>query len=144
MNRFALVTTLVLGLSYGASMAADGPTAPYNEAVKIVNGKRVVEVVPFPPHMKFAVNGFKKPSEIAREVPVDSVETAEGLMDCYGTSWYHPKACSPSTFGSEKRHRQWTVKRNGKWMVCVSQAKPTECIPLAPDGQLRALPAVRE
>ncbi len=145
MNRIALAALPVaLVLVHQITEAAPGATAPYNEAVKIVDGKRVVEVAPFPSHMQFAVHSFKKPSEFPNEVPVNSVETPEGLMDCYGVRFFHPKACSPSTFGTEKRFRQWTVKMNGKSVACVSQAKPTDCIPLIADGKLRGLPAVRE
>ena len=144
MNRIAFATLAVLCFAHEASHAVKGATAPYNEAVTIVNGKRVVEVAPYPAYLQFALHSLKKPSEFPNEVPVNSVETPEGLMDCYGTYYWHPKACSPSTFGTEKRFRHWTVKMNGQWVACVSQAKATDCIPLVADGTLRALPALRE
>lgn len=136
--------SLAAVLVVNEAVAAGGATAPYNEAVKVVNGKRVVEVAPFPPHMKGAVVAFKRPGQAAYAGSVTTVETDEGLMDCLGTYWYHPKACSPSTFGQVKLARTWTVKRDGKWFACVSQAQPTQCIPLIADGKLRSLPTVIE
>lgn len=145
MNRIAVaratITLAALVLAQAQGFAADsGATAPYNEAVRIINGKRVVEVAPFPPHMQGAVTSFKRPDEHPVLTPiVNEVETPDGLKDCAHTPWYHPKACSPSTFGKEKRARFWTVKMRGQWFSCIGQAKPIECIPLIADGKLRAL-----
>jgi hypothetical protein len=141
MKATALATVVVsLVLAHAQAQAVDGATAPYNEAVQIINGKRVVEVAPFPAHMQLAVNSFKRPDENPALTPIlNEVETPQGLMDCAHTPWYHPKACSPTTFGKEKRLRQWTVKMHGKWFSCNGQAKPTQCIPLIADGKLRAL-----
>jgi hypothetical protein len=136
----AAAAAAVLAQAQGVAGPA-GATAPYNEAVRIVDGKRVVEVAPFPDHMKSAVPTFKRPDETPRALAsvLREVETPQGLMDCMGTRWYHPKACSPTTFGKEKRLREWTVKMHGQWFACIGQAKPKECIPLIADGKLRAL-----
>jgi len=145
MKRIAATMVIaILGFACAKAMAADavaGAAAPYNEAVRIVDGKRVVEVAPFPDHWKSAVRTFKRPDEhppLAGYYHV--VETPQGLMDCLGTPWYHPKACSPSSFGREKYLREWTVKMHGQWFACVGQAKPKACVPLVGDGVLRGLP----
>lgn len=145
MNQLALATALVvLGFAHETSMAVDGPTAPYNEAVKIVNGKRVVEVAPFPSHMQFAVANFKKPEKFSYEVSVASIETPQGLMDCTNTLWFHPKACSPSTFGKGLRDRTWVVKMKDRWFTCGSYTSVKTCVPIIVDGTLRPIPSTRE
>ncbi len=129
-------------LAVYAPQARAQATAPYNEAVRVVNGKRVVDVAPFPAHMQGMVPSFQRPDEHPPLTPfVNVIETPAGLMDCRDTYWYHPKACSPSTFGKEKTGRQWVVKLKGQWQVCLGREAPKACIPMAPDGRLRALPA---
>jgi hypothetical protein len=63
-----------------------------------------------------------------------------GLMDCADLPYYHPKVCSASTFGKVKRQREWMVKLDGHWQLCIGRLKPIKCIPLVQDGVLRALP----
>ena len=124
-----------------SASAADGATAPYNEAVKIVDGKRVVDMAPFPPSLKFLLAHAKTPDQMGPDIfAVDVVETPMGLMDCNGIPYYHPKVCSPSTFGTVKRRRQWAVKLDGRWQQCIGRLKPIKCIPMVQDGVLRALP----
>ena len=144
MTRNRIYTAaLVVGLAHANAFAVDGATAPYNEAVTIVNGKRVVEVAPLPPHMRAYVSSFAKPGT-AGENTRHSVETEQGLMDCEGIYFYHPKACVPSDFGKAIRAREWTVKMKGAWYSCIGRVKPVECIPLVADGKLRGLPSLRE
>ena len=132
-----------IGLAHTSAFAVDGATAPYNEAVTIVNGTRVVVVAPLPPHMRAYVSSFTKPGT-AGETTRHTVETEQGLMDCNGIYFYHPKACVPSDYGKVVRGRDWTVKMKGGWYACIGRAKPVECIPLIADGKLRALPGMNE
>ncbi len=141
-SRPSVVVALVLASSM--AMAADGAAAPFNEAVRIVNGQRVVEVAPFPKHMQPSVSVFKKPSEYPYEVFVFTIETGQGLMDCYGTPWYHPKACSPSTFGKAVRERTWIVLMNRHWFMCPSHISTKGCAELLVDGVLRPTPSSQE
>jgi len=144
MTRNRIYTAVfVVGLAHANAFAVDGATAPYNEAVTIVNGKRVVEVAPLPPHMRAYVSSFAKPGT-AGETTRQAVETEGGLMDCNGIYFYHPKACSPSDYGKVVRAREWTVKMKGAWYSCIGRAKPVQCIPLVADGKLRGLPSMRE
>lgn len=118
-----------------------GATAPYNEAVRMVDGKRVVEVAPFPSHMQAYVSTFRRPDQNpALGSYVYVVETPGGLMDCRGTYWFHPNACSASTFGKEAVGRYWQVKLNGQWQLCIGRAKPVKCVLMIADGKLRPLP----
>lgn len=145
MNRLVLATTLVaLLVAHEASEAAGGATAPYNEAVRIVDGKRVVDIVPFPAHMQHALRYLKRPGEYPGERSVISIETPQGLMDCVGTLWFHPKACSPSNFGKELRDRTWVVEMHGQWFTCASFTSAKTCVPLISDGNLRPIPSSRE
>lgn len=125
-------------------MANDGATAAFNEAVRTVNGKRVVEVAPFPAHMQHALSYLKRPEEYPGERSVTSIETPQGLMDCVGTLWFHPKACSPSSFGKELRDRTWVVKMKAQWFTCSSFTSVKTCVPLISDGNLRPIPSSRE
>ncbi len=131
-----------MALAHTSATAVEGATAPYNEAVTIVNGKRVVEVAPLPSHWHSQIHNFRKPdgSLSVRH----SVDTEQGLMDCEFTPFYHPAACSPSDYGKFIRPRDWTVKMKGVWYSCSGRAKPVECISLVPDGKLRALAGIRE
>lgn len=111
------------------AMAADGPTAPYNEAVRIVNGQRVVELPPIPAHvMKTMV--WMKPGEKGLEHIRIAVETQLGLMDCHQLNGYDPRACVPSTFGKVRTSRQWVVKMKGQWRLCAGREKPIKCVGL--------------
>jgi hypothetical protein len=134
----------MLALASSDLLAADGPAAAFNEAVRVVDGQRVVEVAPFPKHMQTSVSIFKKPSELANQVAVASIETDRGLMDCYITLWYHPKACSPSTFGKQVRYRTWVVLINHRWLVCASHLSAKSCVPIIVDGVLRPTPGAEE
>ena len=139
-----IVAAAMLCAASSDLLAADGPAAAFNEAVRIVNGQRVVEVAPFPSHMQHAVPAFKRPSEFAYGVAVFSIETPQGLMDCYSTSWYHPKACSPSTFGKAVRYRTWVVLMNRRWFMCPSHLSTKGCAPIIVDGELRPTPGAEE
>jgi len=124
------------------ALAVDGATAPYNEAVRNVDGKRVVEVAAVPDVLKFMVARGRTPDELgAIGFVLMEVETPMGLMDCANLPYYHPKVCSPTTFGKVKRERQWAVKLAGHWQLCIGRLKPAKCIPLVQDGVLRALPS---
>ena len=145
MKRIGLIAAVaVLGLTSTRLMAADGPAAAFNEAVRIVNGQRAVEVAPFPAHMQHAVINFKKPEEFPNEIAVVTIETGQGLMDCYSTLWYHPKACSPSTFGKAVRYRTWVVLMNHRWFMCSSHLSAKTCAPIIVDGELRSRPGSDE
>lgn len=146
MNRIArLALAATLGLAHQTLMAADGPTAPYNEAVTFVNGKRLVEVAPFPKHMNLAAANFKRPDERAPLVgDLRVIETPQGLMDCSETLWFHLKACSPSTFGREKHLRTWIVLMDRRWFACGSRESAKTCVPIIVDGVLRPIPSTRE
>ena len=138
------LTTLLMALATASTgaLAVDGATAPYNEAVRTVDGKRVVEVAPVPDVLKFMVARGRTPNELgAIGFVLMEVETPMGLMDCANLPYYNPKVCSPTTFGKVKRERQWAVKLAGHWQLCIGRLKPIKCIPLVQDGVLRALPS---
>lgn len=128
-------------LCINALAQVKGATAPYNEAVRVIDGKRLVEM---PPHTKsddlVAQSVTTPASHPGLSTTVRVVETPMGLMDCDTVSFYHPHACSPSTYGVTKAPREWVVKLNGHWQACLGRAKPVACIPLNGDGVLRALP----
>lgn len=145
MSRASLAAMVAfLLVAHEATGAQAAAAAPYNEAVKIVDGRRVVDVAPFPAHMQHALRYLKKPEQHPGERSVASIETEQGLMDCVGTFWFHPQACSRSTFGKELRDRTWVVKMKGQWFTCGSFTSLKTCVPLISDGTLRPIPSSRE
>lgn len=145
MKRIALFGIAAsISLVSAAAVAYDGATATFNEAVRTVNGKRVVEVAPFPDHMKRSIGVLKKPLEYPYQVGVATIETNDGLMDCYSTLWYHPSMCNRSTFGKEVRYRTWIALMGGKWFACSSHLTAKSCAPIITDGKLRPIPGAEE
>lgn len=112
-----------------ACFAGSGPTVPYNEAVKVVNGKRVVQLPSRNPYM---------PDEFVR--PIDGpyakqqlfmIETQDGLVQCV-MPYVVAKACQASSFGSEKRNRTWVVLKDGEWRGCIGLQAPKQCRAIYP------------
>jgi hypothetical protein len=128
-------TTAAIGALFALAgvTAQSEPTAPGfpdNEAVRMVDGKRVAEVPPLTPEtQRYLKSGFKlAPPRPGAEVYM--IEGPDQLMDC--TSIYFSKSgCSPSSLGVSKRSRFWTVKLNGVWMHCESRAPSRKCEPVA-------------
>lgn len=133
-----LAASALTGASFSAK-ADNGATVPYNEAVRIINGKRVVEMEPVPDFIRNAKHVDKpKPGDIRI-----GIETKNGLMDCT-VGWYHPNFCVPSTYGVEKDRRMWAVKMNGQWHNCIGAVKAVKCVPSIGDGVLRPLGSLLE
>ena len=107
-----------------------GPAFPGNEAVRIVSGKRVVETPPLTAASQRYVKGGAKlpPPSAAGEVFM--IEAQQGLMDCRGT-YLSESGCVPSSLGTTKRPRLWTVKLGGVWLHCDSRAQSRKCEPAA-------------
>lgn len=126
--KIAIAFPLALGISMGASCnaIAQGATAPYNEAVRIVGGQRIVELPPPVP----GYSKTRRPPRISAAFRAGVlIEHPRGLMQC---TWmmYEPESCEPSDYGQVKRMRTWLVKRNGEWQGCVGLPTPTRCVQL--------------
>ena len=118
---------LVIGLICTAAQAGPaGPAFPGNEAVRIVNGKRVVETPPLTAASQRYVKGGAKlpPPSAAGEVFM--IEGPQGLMECRGT-YLSETGCVASSLGKTKRPRLWTVKLGGVWQHCGSRASSRKC-----------------
>ncbi len=107
-----------------------GAAFPGNEAVRIVNGKRVVEEPPLTAAtQRYLKSGFKlTPPRPGAEVYM--IEGPVSLMDCTSI-YFSPTGCIPSTLGASNRPRFWTVKLEGKWWHCESRAPGRKCEPVA-------------
>ena len=107
-----------------------GPAFPGNEAVRLVNGKKVVEAPPLTAASQRYVKGGAKlpPPSAAGEVFM--IEGPQGLMECRGT-YLSDSGCVPSSLGATKRPRLWTVKLGGVWLHCDSRAQSRKCEPAA-------------
>ena len=107
-----------------------GPAFPGNEAVRIVNGKRVVETPPLTAaSQRYVMGGAKLPPPSAAG-EVFMIESQQGLMECRGT-YLSESGCVPSSLGTAKRPRLWTVKLGGVWQHCDSRTTSRKCEPAA-------------
>ena len=118
---FALICT-------AAQAEPAGPAFPGNEAVRIVNGKRVVETPPLTAATKRFVDGGGKTAPPAPGSEVFMIEGPNGLMECRGV-FLSDTGCLPSSLGASKRSRFWTVKLKGAWLHCESRAPTRKCEP---------------
>ena len=105
-----------------------GPAFPGSEAVRIVNGKRVVEAPPLTAAARRFVDGGGKTAPPAPGSEVFMIEGPEGLVECRGV-FLSRTGCIPSTLGTAKRSRFWTVKVKGVWLHCESRAPSRKCEP---------------
>ena len=128
-------TTTAIGLLFAlvcvtAHTEPTSPAFPGNEAVRLVNGKTVVEVAPLTAASQRYVKGGAKlpPPSAAGEVFM--IEGQQGLMECRGT-YLSETGCVPSSLGTTKRPRLWTVKLGGVWQHCNSRAASRRCEPAA-------------
>jgi hypothetical protein len=97
-GREAAIATLV-GASMMASAASANYSADLNQAVRVVGGKRQVELPPLPPQP-----GVVKPID-------ESVQASAGRCRSAGV----------------KLLRAWVVKSGGSWWVCSSPDGAAVC-----------------
>ena len=131
MNSFTSIAAIGLLLVVAAATAKaepTGPAFPGNEAVRIVNGKRVVEAPPLTAAAQRFVDGGGKTAPPAPGSEVFMIEGPEALMECRGV-FLSSTGCIPSTLGTSKRSRFWTVKLKGVWMHCESREPSRKCEP---------------
>ncbi|MBI5792585.1 MAG: hypothetical protein HZA63_14035 [Rhodocyclales bacterium] len=130
----ALAQTLLGGLmlAVAAHAAPDtttptvgaGPVVAYNEAVRIVNGKRVVQLPPLNPYNP---KQFVPPANShAMRMHAYMIETQAGLVQCT-VPFFAKEGCEPSDYGRQQRLRTWVVFRNGEWQGCIGASKPKQC-----------------
>ena len=110
----------------GAQAQAAASAFPGNEAVQITNGKRVVEAPPMTATAKQYVQRGGKHPPPAPGAEVFMIEGPDALMEC-SMPYMSTSACMPSTLGTTKRLRFWTVKIAGKWMHCNSRSAARQC-----------------
>ena len=58
------------------------------------------------------------------------IEGEDGLREC-GSVYLSGTGCVPSTLGTVKRARYWTVKLKGAWLHCDSRAPSRKCEPVS-------------
>ena len=105
-----------------------GPAFPGNEAVRIVGGKRVVEAPPLTAATQRYIKGGGKLPPPSASGEVFMIEGPVGLMECRSV-YLSETGCVPSTLGTTKRSRFWTVKLNSVWLHCESRAASRKCEP---------------
>ena len=105
-----------------------GPAFPGNEAVRIVGGMRVVEAPPLTAATQRYIKGGGKLPPPSASGEVFMIEGPAGLMECRSV-YLSETGCVPSTLGTTKRSRFWTVKLNSVWLHCESRAASRKCEP---------------
>lgn len=119
--QLTALTTLALAASSAAAQFVKG-----NEAVTVApDGTTRVETPPLPN----ATLGPPCPANRPTCTPGGwkMVETKDGIREC--TEFYaRPGTCRASTFGSEKRPRQWIVKSKGEWLQCERPDLGSRCV----------------
>ena len=128
-------STAAVGLFFalvGVSTHAEStrPAFPGNEAVRLVSGKTVVEAPPLTAASKRYVKGGAKLPPPSATGEVFMIESQQGLLECRG-SYLSESGCVPSSLGTTKRPRLWTVKLGGVWQHCDSRAASRKCEPAA-------------
>ena len=133
MNSFTSIAAIGLLLVVAAAAAKaepTGPAFPGNEAVRIVNGKRVVELPPLTAIAQRSVKGGAKMPPPSPGGEVFMIEVSQGLVECRGP-FFADTGCVPSSLGTTKRPRLWTVKLAGVWEHCDSRAATRKCEPVS-------------
>lgn len=122
-------THLQLAALIALTLAATSACAQFvkgNEAVTVApDGTRRVET---PPLTKATL---AKPCPASNAACTGGgwlmIETKEGLREC--TEYYaRPGTCRTSTYGVEKRPRQWIVKSKGQWLQCERPDLSSRCV----------------
>lgn len=117
----AALTALALAATAAAAQFVKG-----NEAVMIgADGTRRVETPPL------AKASLAKPCPATKPSCSGGgwlmVQTDEGIQEC--TEFYaRPGTCRASTFGADRRPRQWFVKSRGEWLQCERPELGSHCI----------------
>ena len=129
------LTTAAIGALFAlvcvtAQAEPTGPAFPGNEAVRLVSGKTVVEAPPLTAASQRYVKGGAKLPPPSATGEVFMIESQQGLMECRGT-YLSESGCVPSSLGTTKRPRLWTVKLGGVWQHCDSRAASRKCEPAA-------------
>ena len=129
------LTTAAIGALFAlvcvtAQAEPTGPAFPGNEAVRLVSGKTVVEAPPLTAASQRYVKGGAKLPPPSATGEVFMIESQQGLMECRGT-YLSESGCVPSSLGTTKRPRLWTVKLGGVWQHCDSRATSRKCEPAA-------------
>ena len=109
-----------------ANAAPESPAFPGNEAVRFVDGKRVVETPPLTAATQRYIKGGGKLPPPSASGEVFMIEAPAGLMECRSV-YLSKTGCVPSTLGKTKRSRFWTVKINGVWLHCESRTTSPKC-----------------
>jgi hypothetical protein len=126
-------TTAAIGVLFAlvcatAQAEPTGPAFPGNEAIRFVNGKRVVEEPPLTATaQRYVKRGGKFPPPSAA-AEVFMIEGTDALVEC-SIPYLARTSCLPSSLGTTKRPRFWTVKLSGKWVHCSSRAASRKCEP---------------
>lgn len=128
LTSIAAIGLLLVVATATANAEPAGPAFPGNEAVRIVSGKRVVEAPPLTAASQRYVKGGAKLPPPSATGEVFMIEAPQGLMECRGT-YLSDTGCVPSSLGTTKRPRLWTVKLAGVWMHCDSRAQARKCEP---------------
>jgi hypothetical protein len=129
MNYVAICLSVVAAL-HAATAAAQAPARAESNEVFYTDKDGAKRVVLPPAPMGFSGKPQPRPSKpllIAEGamVVVYMIETESGLVEC---SDMFRSTCRPSTYGIEKRWRNWLVRRGGLWLTCNGPERSAQCV----------------
>ena len=139
MKHLIPITTVSIVLSLATAHVFAEPVGavfPGNEAVRIVNGKRVVEAPPLTKGAQAFLKAGNKFPPPTSNGGAFMVEGADGLLEC-SSGALSDTGCIQPTLGKTKVRRFWTVKLRGVWLYCPSRESSNKCEPTsagAPGG----------
>jgi hypothetical protein len=112
---------IVLAAAAAISVAHAEPLV--NEAVRVVAGKRVVELPPGPSGRSSAsVAPVSNAWSPTMKHHAHVIETDSGLVEC-PYRWID-KMCRPYVKGQDTRPRAWVIKTGGQWRICPKRDDP--------------------
>ena len=127
------ITTVAVLMGAGTAKVFAEPAGavfPGNEAVRIADGKRVVEAPPLTKAMARSIKAGVPLRPPTGMVTVYMIEGRDALMEC-GNGVLSESSCIAPTLGKTKLTRYWSVKLNGVWVYCTSRASARTCEPVA-------------
>jgi len=122
-HHFAALTALALAATGACAQFVKG-----NEAVVSgADGTTKVETPPLPKATLWPPCPATRPE--CTNAGWRMVETKDGIREC--TEFYaRAGTCRASSFGTEKRPRQWIVKSKGQWLQCERPDLSSRCVSL--------------
>lgn len=119
------LSTLIFATFTLACLAAQAQYVKGNEAVQKTATGTTISKPPAPASVGKVCEATAKCYAGAWRM----VETDAGLQECT-EPFARPGSCRASTYGTQKLHRVWVVKRGNEWQQCQFPELASKCTPI--------------